>query len=208
MEGMAEAAAVPPVPLQELVLTLEQATHMAKQLPATTDPTHLLQIYTSLHQAHHHLSNFLSKTHQQQFPPPPLPSLLPLPHAAAENSVSSATGGADTDPMQLADDDGEDTEGNSKGIIEKVEEKMRDCFIKNKRPKRPLSPSAATMAEERRLYDDGFGRSVKGFDPYATRLRALDLVYQFHGWRWRNRAKQRNSIAEVSFGQHAILFLN
>ena len=47
MEGMVEAAAVPPTPLQELVLTLEQATHMAKQLLATTDPTHLLQIYTS-----------------------------------------------------------------------------------------------------------------------------------------------------------------
>ena len=30
MEGMAKAAAVPPAPLQELVLTLEQATHMAK----------------------------------------------------------------------------------------------------------------------------------------------------------------------------------
>ncbi|KAL0012497.1 hypothetical protein SO802_007605 [Lithocarpus litseifolius] len=47
MEGMAEATAVPPAPLQELVLTLEHATHMAKQLPATTNPTHLLQIYTS-----------------------------------------------------------------------------------------------------------------------------------------------------------------
>ena len=47
MAGMAEATTVPPAPLQELVLTLEQATHMAKQLPATIDPTYLLQIYTS-----------------------------------------------------------------------------------------------------------------------------------------------------------------
>lgn len=169
MEGMADAP-----PLQELVLSLEQATHMAKQLPTTTDPTHLFQIYTSLHQAHHHLATFLSTT--QQFPPPPS-----LPHAA-ENSLSSATGTADTDPMQVVDDDVEEAEENSKGTIDKVEEKMRDCFIKNKRPKRPLSPSAVAVVEERRLYDDGFARGVKGFDPHATRLRALDLVYQFHGW--------------------------
>ncbi|KAM2186927.1 hypothetical protein ACFX1S_029225 [Malus domestica] len=42
-----------------------------------------------------------------------------------------------------------------------VEEQMRDCFIKNKRPKRRLSPSAAALAEERRLNGDGFVGSVK-----------------------------------------------
>jgi hypothetical protein len=173
MEGMAEETPL----AEQLVLSLEQATNMAKQLQhTTTDPTHLLQIYTSLHQAHQHLSTFLSKT---QFPPQP---------PAAENSFSSATGAVagdenDTDPMQIMDSDDavEEAEENSKGIVERVEEKMRNCFIKNKRPKRRLSPSAVAVAEERRLYDDGYGGGVKGFDPRATRLRALDLVYQFHG---------------------------
>ncbi|KAL4621275.1 hypothetical protein ACB092_06G216200 [Castanea dentata] len=107
------------------------ATHMAKQLPVTTDPTHLLQIYNSLHRAHHQLSNSLQNPSTI---PSSSPSLLPLPYSAAEHSLSSETGGVDTDTMQLADDEGEDTEENSKGRIEKVEEKMRDCFIKNKRP--------------------------------------------------------------------------
>ncbi|PQM36788.1 uncharacterized protein Pyn_03920 [Prunus yedoensis var. nudiflora] len=62
-----------------------------------------------------------------------------------------------------------------------VEEQMRDCFIKNKRPKRRLSPSAAAVVEERRLNGDGFVGSVKGFDPHESKLRALELVYQFHG---------------------------
>ncbi|KAB2597641.1 RNA-binding E3 ubiquitin-protein ligase MEX3C [Pyrus ussuriensis x Pyrus communis] len=62
-----------------------------------------------------------------------------------------------------------------------VEEQMRDCFIKNKRPKRRLSPSAAALAEERRLNGDGFLGSVKGFDPQGSKERALELVYQFHG---------------------------
>lgn len=55
---------------------------------------------------------------------------------------------------------------------------MRECFIKNKRPKRPLSPSS--MAE-RGMVDDVDARGVNGFDPHGTRLRALDLMYQFHG---------------------------
>ena len=42
------------------------ATHMAKQLPATIDPTHLLQIYTSTKPTTTYLT--LSKT-RQQFPP-------------------------------------------------------------------------------------------------------------------------------------------
>lgn len=165
--------------VEQVVISLEQATHMAKQLHTTTDPNHLLQIYTSLHQAHYHLSTFLSKT---QFPPPP-----PL----AANSLSSANGAAaaaddnDTEPMQLMDDNDaavEEAEESSKGTLEKVEEKMRDCFIKNKRAKRPLSPSA--VAEERGRYDDGYSAASKSFDPRATRLKALDLVYQFHGWGW------------------------
>lgn len=83
--------------------------------------------------------------------------------------------------MQIGDDDDEvEAEENSKTTIEKVEERLRDCFIKNKRPKRPLSPSSAAVAEERRLYENGFVGGAKGFDPHETKLRALDLVYQFH----------------------------
>lgn len=150
------------------ILYLEQATLMAKQLPSTSDPTHLLHIYSCLHQAHHQLSAFLSTTQIPQ-PQPPI---------AAENSLSSATG---NDPMEFGGDDGIGEE-NSKGSIERVEEQMRGCFIKNKRgKKRQLSPSAAAVAEERRLNGDGFVGSAVGFDPHESRLRALELVYQFHG---------------------------
>ncbi|KAJ6729820.1 AP2-LIKE ETHYLENE-RESPONSIVE TRANSCRIPTION FACTOR SNZ [Salix viminalis] len=80
--------------------------------------------------------------------------------------------------MQVGDGD---KENSSKVVsIERVEE-MMSCFIKNKRPKRPLSPSAVAVAEERRLHDDGSGGGIMGFDPRETKLRALDLIYQFHG---------------------------
>ncbi|KAI4356878.1 hypothetical protein L6164_000862 [Bauhinia variegata] len=162
-------------PLPDLILSLEQATFMAKQLPNTDDPTHLLQIYSSLHHAHQNLSNFLSKMG------------IPLPPPAAENSISSATGAVrdenGNDPMQVGDNDEVEVEENSKvtSTIEEVEDKMRECFIRNKRPKRPLSPSAAVAVEEQRLSGDGFAGRVTDFDPLATKLRALDLIYQFHG---------------------------
>jgi hypothetical protein len=98
-----------------------------------------------------------------------------------ENSVSSANAAA---PMQLGDDDDDDeeeeeeNEETSKCTIDRVEQKLRDCFIKNKRPKRPLSPSTVARLEEKRFSNDGF---VKEYDPHAVKLRALDLVYQFHG---------------------------
>lgn len=166
----------PPPPLSDLILSLEQATLMAKQLPSTTNPTHLFQIHSSLHHAHQNLSTFLSTV---QFHSPVA--------AAEENSSSSANGAAaDGEPMQVGED-GDDFEAEeeetSKCTIDKVEEKMRECFIKNKRPKRPLSPSAAAFVEEKRLSDDGFVGRVKDYDPHAMRLRALELVYQFHGWR-------------------------
>lgn len=153
--------------ISDLILSLQQATFMAKQLPSPSSPAHLHQIHSSLHHAHRHLSAFISA-----LPPPP---------PAAEPSVSSAA--ADGDPMQVEgthdDDDVEET--TSKCTIDMVEEKMKLCFIKNKRPKRPLSPSAAALAEERRVSDDGFvGREGRDYDPYDVRLRALDLVYQFH----------------------------
>ncbi|WJX82484.1 hypothetical protein P8452_65235 [Trifolium repens] len=155
--------------LSELIVSLEQATFMAKQLSSnsnSTNPTHLNQIHNSLHQAHHHLTSFLST-----FQSPPVP----------ENSVSSANAAA---PMQLGDDDDDDeeeeeeNEETSKCTIDRVEQKLRDCFIKNKRPKRPLSPSTVARLEEKRFSNDGF---VKEYDPHAVKLRALDLVYQFHG---------------------------
>ena len=71
-------------------------------------------------------------------------------------------------------DEGEDeTEVTSKDPIDKVEERMRNCYIQNKRRKRPLSPSSVT---ETRMY----AAEVAGFDTRESRLRALDLVYQFH----------------------------
>ncbi|XVF73289.1 hypothetical protein PTKIN_Ptkin12aG0189600 [Pterospermum kingtungense] len=182
-EGQLPPPSAAAVQLTELVSSLEQATQMAKQLPATSDPTYLFQIYSSLHQAHHSLSSFLCAT-QTQFPVPPPPAAPPqplLPVVAAENS-HSATGAANEDcsePMLVGDEN--EAEEDSKTSIDKVEEKLRECFIKNKRAKRQLSPSSAVMAEERRAYEDRLVGGVKGFDPLRYKLRALDLVYQFHG---------------------------
>ncbi|XVE73933.1 hypothetical protein DITRI_Ditri11bG0158500 [Diplodiscus trichospermus] len=182
--AMTEAQLRPPPPaavqLTELVLSLEQATQMAKQIPATSDPTCLYQIYSSLHQAHQSLSSFLCAT-QTQFP---APLRTPLPPIAADNSISSATGTANEDgnePMQMDDENEAEVEENSKTSIDQVEERMRECFIKNKRTKRQLSPSSAAVVEERIIYEDRFVGGVKGFDPLGEKLRALDLVYQFHG---------------------------
>ncbi|KAH6830802.1 hypothetical protein C2S53_009560 [Perilla frutescens var. hirtella] len=153
----------PPPPPADLAAVLEHATLMAKQLPSAADPSQLLQIHTALHSAHHRLSLFLSHHHT----PPP------------ENSVSSAVGGGE--PMQMEDDDEE--EQNSRAAttaVDKVAWRMRECFIQNKRPKRQLSPSA----EQRRSFDDAAERSgvaaADEFDPSRTKLRSLDLIYQFH----------------------------
>ncbi|CAJ1816937.1 unnamed protein product [Sphenostylis stenocarpa] len=154
-----------PPSIQDLIFSLQQATFMAKQLPSssTASPTHLHQIHSSLYHAHRHLSAFLSA--------------LPLPPLSA--AESSATG----EPMQVedgGDDGGDDEETTSKCTIDLVEEKMRHCFIKNKRPKRPLSPSAAAIAEEKGVSDDGYAGPVRDYDPYVVRLKSLDLLYQFH----------------------------
>lgn len=88
-----------------------------------------------------------------------------------ENSLSSATSAAFNDYGD---------ESMHEGTIEMVEEKMKNCFIKNKRVKRVL-PSAGAMAEERRVHrDNRFGAAANGFDPDVERLRALDLVSKFH----------------------------
>ncbi|KAE8681016.1 Ribosomal RNA adenine dimethylase family protein [Hibiscus syriacus] len=148
---------------------------MAKQLPITSDPTYMFQIYSSLRRAHHSLSSFLFST-QTQFPLPPPP--------AAENSLSSITDAANADgtnPMQVGNENNTEVEENLKTSIDKVEERLRECFIKNKRVKRQLSLSSVAVAEERRIFYDRFAGGFKGLDPLADKLRALDLVYQFHG---------------------------
>ena len=81
----------------------------------------------------------------------------------------------------MGDENEAEADENSKTSIDKVEERMRECFIKNKRTKRQLSPSSAVMAEEERICEDRFVGGNKGFDPLGDKLRALDLVYQFHG---------------------------
>ncbi|XP_010540258.1 PREDICTED: uncharacterized protein LOC104814091 [Tarenaya hassleriana] len=127
----------------ELISSLEQASLMAKQIGAAMEETQLLQVYSSLSHARHRLSVFLANAD------------------FSGNCVSSA------EPMQLVE---EADERNA--AVEKVAERMRECFTKkNKRVKRPLSPS-----EEMGSPDDRFGS-----DPHAAKLRALDLVYQFHG---------------------------
>ncbi|ESQ36817.1 hypothetical protein EUTSA_v10009990mg [Eutrema salsugineum] len=144
--------------LAELISSLEKATLMAQQIGTAMEQNQLLQISSSLRIANHRLSAFLST----------------IPSAEAENSLSSV------EPMQLGEEEenGEAEERDS--AVEKVEEKMRECFIRNKRAKRPLSPSSAVVetstTEARSGHEYGFD-----FDPHASKLRALDLIYQFHG---------------------------
>ncbi|KAJ0245359.1 hypothetical protein HA466_0188060 [Hirschfeldia incana] len=145
----------------ELIASLEQATLMSHQIGTTVERNQLLQISSSLRTAHHRLSALLLST-------------IPSPSPPSDNSVSSV------DPMQLGEEEEEDGEADA---VEKVEEKMRECFIRNKRAKkRPLSPSSAvveTSATEERSSRDYYGQFDS--DPNASKLRALDLIYQFHG---------------------------
>ncbi|KAK2974757.1 hypothetical protein RJ640_027118 [Escallonia rubra] len=141
MEMVAEEPAI-----ASLAAALEQATQSAKQLPNATHPSQIHQIYSTLHSAHHHLSSFLSQS--ARLPPP---TFLPHHHHPPPlNSVSSPVCSDDDDheiePMQVGDGDEEVEAGQSwkpTTTVEVVEERMRDCFIQNKRPKRPLSPSSA-----------------------------------------------------------------
>ncbi|KAI4354976.1 hypothetical protein L6164_003795 [Bauhinia variegata] len=157
---------------QEKHLPCQTLFSLWKKLPSTADPTHFLQICSSLRHAHQHLINFLSKI-ELPTPPPPV-----------ENSFSSATGAVrddnGNDPMQIGDDEEVEVEENSmRTTVEKVQEKNRDCFIRNKRPKRPLSPSAvAATVEEQRLSDDGFVEKATDFDPHAMKLQTLDMRLQ------------------------------
>ncbi|KAM7266544.1 hypothetical protein ACFE04_004441 [Oxalis oulophora] len=164
----------PPLPtaagqsLSDMILSLDEASLLANQLTTTIDPTHLHQIYSSLHQAHHNLSTFILPNSNPQFAPPP-------------KSLSSATAAAAGEPMQVGDgvlEIEEDSKpNNNSNEVDMVEERFRDCcFIKNKRQKRHLSPSAAVVAEEKRFSDDGYCWGGEVSSPYVSKLRALELL--------------------------------
>lgn len=155
--------------LEDLVASLEQAAVMAKQIGITSDLSRLFHIYAALNTAHHHLSRHLSQFH-------PSPPLLQHPQRL-ENSVSSAVVGGET-PMVTGDEDDDEEQNSRTATMDRVEEKLRECFIQNKRPKRQLSPSA----EQRRGYENETisATTAAEFDPLLTKLRSLDLIYQFH----------------------------
>ncbi|XAR63122.1 hypothetical protein NMG60_11022954 [Bertholletia excelsa] len=78
------------VPATKLAAALERAAMMAKQLPAATDPTQIIQIYAALHSAHNRLSFFLAETAQT----PDLTwaqPVLPLPHPGAAGDADTPT---------------------------------------------------------------------------------------------------------------------
>lgn len=146
--------------ISNLIASLEQATQMAKQLQITSNPSHLLQIYSSLQSTNTHLSSFLLSHN-----PPPITPSPPSAIATTENLQSDET-------MEGGEDD-EVQEAVQNPTIEKVEERFKDCFIGKKRLKRQLSPATA----EQRVYE--YNGNAE-FDPYGTKMRALDLIYQFH----------------------------
>lgn len=70
------------------------------------------------------------------------------------------------------DDPLAEEDSSSSRAMEKVQEGMRDCALRNpKRCKRPLSPSWAA---------EDCTREPSSYDP-SQRQRSLDLVFQFHG---------------------------
>ncbi|KAF8379415.1 hypothetical protein HHK36_028850 [Tetracentron sinense] len=145
------------------LVSLEHATLMAKQLPSNTDPCQILEICSSLQNAHHQLGTFLAQFQSSE-------------PQAGENSVSSIL--REDEPMQIEESEAEE---NSKIVIDKVEQRMRNCVLQNKRRKRPLSPSSVAAMEQRPSFDNELFRGFPVFDPNGTRLRSLDLVFQFHG---------------------------
>ncbi|KAF5188074.1 Ap2-like ethylene-responsive transcription factor snz [Thalictrum thalictroides] len=163
-------------PLADLITALENATLIAKQIPTTSDSTQFFQLCSSLQNVNNQLTSFLNQIPSSQ------------PPQTGEDSFNSAVGGDEDEIMQIRDDDDydrlakeEEEEGeSSKIIIDGVEERLRNCYIQNKRRKRPLSPTSAAV-EQRGLYVYGNGVVVHGFDPHVTRLKSFDLVFQFHG---------------------------
>ncbi|KAF5811679.1 hypothetical protein HanRHA438_Chr04g0193941 [Helianthus annuus] len=109
-------------------------------------------IYASLHAAHRHLSLFLAHTTQS---PPPQQQLQ-------ADSID------EDEPMRIADEE------DSK--IETMEERLKDISIQqrnNKRLKRSLSSASLDCQIES-------ARARFDYDPHVARLRALDLIFQFH----------------------------
>ncbi|KAI3494985.1 hypothetical protein L1887_37073 [Cichorium endivia] len=150
----------------DLVTALEKATIMAKQLPSATTATDSANIYASLHAAHRQLSLFLAHT--------------------AQPSIDVIIG--DDAPMEVVDEEtqvmnGAREEDSKMAMIDSVEERMKRCSVqKNKRPKRPLSPTWLAAGEQRRWleYESESIRAGVDYDPHITKLKALDLIYQFH----------------------------
>lgn len=142
--------------ISNLIASLEQATQMAKQLQITSNPSHLLQIYSSLQSTNTHLSSFL-------FSHTPSPITPAIPTTENLQSDEPMEGGEDVEVEQA----------DHNTTIDRVEERFKDCCIRNKRLKRQLSPASA----EQRVYE--CSGNVE-FDPYVTKMRALDLIYQFH----------------------------
>ncbi|KAK9742896.1 hypothetical protein RND81_03G204000 [Saponaria officinalis] len=135
--------------LSQLIHSLEQATHMAKQLRSTsTADHHRHRIFSALNSANLSLSAFLSL------------------HNSADID-------GDGESMMIADDGGEEEEMMSK---------MREfLYIQNKRPKRPLSPSAAAAAERWSMEERESARvPVAAFGSLEEKMKNFDLVYQFH----------------------------
>ncbi|KAL7591435.1 hypothetical protein Lser_V15G31664 [Lactuca serriola] len=151
----------------DLVTALEKATLMAKQLPSTATATGSGNIYASLHAAHRQLSLFL------------------LAHTAQPSA--DVTDGDDA-LMEVTDEEQQVVEGareedSKMTLIDLVEERMKNCFVqKNKRPKRPLSPTSLAAGEKSRWleYESESARAGVDYDPLLMKLRALDLIYQFH----------------------------
>ncbi|KAJ8441555.1 hypothetical protein Cgig2_026356 [Carnegiea gigantea] len=149
----------PPPSAAKLTQILDQATKMAKQLPTTAgNSDHHRLILSSIHAAQVSLSNFLSLHH---YPPP---------------SGNSSSAGADE--LMMEDDGVAEAEEDSKNSsMERVEEKMRESlYIQNKRPKRPLSPLPAAVAERWGLEEreNGSVRVPAGFDPHRISFKKTE----------------------------------
>ncbi|KAL6006630.1 hypothetical protein ACLOJK_032123 [Asimina triloba] len=150
-------------PLADVITSLELATQTLRILPSSADPARLFQAYNALRNAHHQIGSLLTRFET-------LDSTL-------ENSSASnggGTGGREDELM--ADEDGASEEADSLKIIQKVEEGMRECALQpSKRLKRPLSPYWVPQ----RSADDDVSEMVLFGE--KERLRAFDLIFQFHG---------------------------
>ncbi|XP_076907228.1 uncharacterized protein LOC143563617 [Bidens hawaiensis] len=139
--------------LQQQLTSLVTALEEATVLAKQLPSTTTANIYASLRTAHRHLSLFLTQQ--------------------TDNNIQHHD---DDEPMQIADE------------VETVEERMKDCSIQtnnnnnnNKRLKRSLSPTSLAGGERMRWMDyDSESFNYESSNSNVNRLRALDLIYQFH----------------------------